>query len=118
MPFIFEMVFGGALLLVSICLFIAFVSAVQDHRIGRKSMPLTAAGISLLWILLGLAWRGALGPDYSALRYSVIGLNLVCMLVSAVVAFAFRSQRSWMTGVAAFMLSCVWLYIGAISSVV
>jgi hypothetical protein len=116
MPFFFEIFFGGALLLSAVCLFVAFVGALQDHRFGRKSIPLIAAVISLLWILLGLTWRGALGPDYSTLRYSVIGLNLVCMLLSTVIAFALRSQRSWLTGIAACILSWVWFYIGAISS--
>ena len=51
MSFIFGTLFGGALLLILICLFIAYVGAIQDHHLGRRSMPLIAATISLLWIL-------------------------------------------------------------------
>lgn len=118
MPFVFELIFGSALLICAICLFIGIVSAKQDRRFLRKAMPLTATICSFAWLLLALVWRGAFGPDYSTLRFTIIGINLFAMLAAAIGAAAIRSQRSWPTVPAASILAIVWLYIGAISSVV
>ena len=117
MPFMFELIFGSALLLCAICLFIGIVSARQNHRFFEGAIPLTASLCSFAWLLLALFWHGAFGPDYSKLRYTIIGVNLFGMLAAAITAAAIRSQRSWPTVPAASILAVIWLYIGAISSV-
>jgi hypothetical protein len=117
MPFFFTLIFGSALLLCAVCLFIAIVSARQNQRFFKKATPLMATLCSFAWLLLALLWHGAFGPDYSALRYTIIALNLFGMLAAAVTAAAIRSQRSWPTVPAASILAIIWLYIGAISSV-
>jgi hypothetical protein len=76
-----------------------------------------AAIISLFWIIATLIWHGALGPSYSAFRYSIIGLNMFGMVFAAIIATFVKSQRSWPTVPAALILACIWLYIGAINSV-
>ena len=117
MPFLFELIFGSALLVCAICLFVGIVSARQDQRFFKKAVPLMATACSFTWLLLALVWRGAFGPDYSTLRFTIIGINLFGMLAAAVGAAAIRSQRSWPTVPAASILAIVWLYVGAISSV-
>lgn len=117
MPFLFDLIFGSALLICAICLFIAVVSARQDQRFFMKALPLTATLCSFSWLLVSLVWHGAFGPDYSTLRYTIIGINMLAMLTAAVTAAAIRSQRSWATVPAASILTAVWFYIGAINSV-
>lgn len=115
MPFIFEIVFGSLLLATAILLFIGIIRARQDHRFFRRAIPLTAAILSLSWIAAALIWRGALGPDYSALRVTIAGVNMLCMTTAAIIAASVKSQRSWPTVPAALILACIWLYIGAIT---
>jgi len=117
MPFIFEFVFGGALLITAILLFIGVVNARQNHRFFRGAIPLTLTVASFFWILMALIWHGAFGPDYSGLRYTIIAVNLFGMVAAAIIAAAVKSQRSWVTVPAAAILAIIWLYIGAINSV-
>jgi hypothetical protein len=117
MPFLFEFVFGSGLLICAGCLFVAVIRSLQDQRFFRKAVPLTSTICSFFWIELAFAWRGALGPDYSIVRYTIIGANMFAMAVAAIAAAVIRSQRSWPTVPAAFILALFWFYIGAINSV-
>jgi hypothetical protein len=59
-----------------------------------------------------------LGPYYSEIRYAIIGSNLFGMLIAAAIAFAFRPVIQLWAGIACALLALVWLFIGAINSVV
>jgi hypothetical protein len=117
MPFIFEMVFGAALLIIAGFLFVGIVSARQDHRFLGGAIPLISTIVSFLWIIAAFIWHGAFGPDYSKFRYIIIGINMFGMAAAAIIAATVRSQRSWPTVPAASILTCIWLYLGAINSV-
>jgi hypothetical protein len=117
MPFLFELVFGSAMLICAICLLVGVIGSIQDQRFFKNAIPLTTTICSFIWVILALSWHGAFGPDYSKLRYGIIGINMFGMLISAIAAAAIRSQRSWPTVPAAAILTCAWLYIGAINSV-
>lgn len=79
-------------------------------RFVRKQYPfsLILATISCLWILLGLIWRSAIGPDYSNLHGYIALLNSAANLLCAVAAAAIRSQHSYRTVLAALSLTLVW----------
>jgi hypothetical protein len=117
MPFLFEFVFGSGLLICAGCLFVAVISSLQDRRFFRRAVPLTLTICSFIWIILAFVWNGSLGPDYSKLRYAIIGTNMFGMLGAAITGALVRSQRSWPTVPAAFILALFWFYIGAINSV-
>jgi hypothetical protein len=117
MPFLFELVFGSGLLICAGCLFVAVISSLQDHRFFRGAVPLTSTICSFVWIILAFVWNGSLGPDYSGVRYTIIGANVFGMATAAIAAASIRSQRSWPTVPAAFILALFWFYIGAINSV-
>lgn len=117
MPFVFEFVFGSGLLICAACLLVAVISSLQDQRFFGKAVPLTSTICSFAWIILALVWHGSLGPDYSKVRYTIIGANMFGMAIAAIAAAAIRSQRSWPTVPAAFILALFWFYIGAINSV-
>jgi hypothetical protein len=117
MPFLFEVAFGSAMLICAVCLFVGLMSSIQDGRLFKRAVPLTATLCSFAWVIVAFKWHGAFGPDYSKLRYSIIGINIFGMLLAAIAAAAIPSQRSWPTVPAAAILSCTWLYIGAINSV-
>ena len=117
MPFLFELVFGSGLLICAGCLFVGVLSSLQDRRFFRRAMPLTSTICSFIWIVVAFVWHGSLGPDYSTVRYTIIGTNMFGMAIAAIAAAAIRSQRSWPTVPAAFVLALFWFYIGAINSV-
>lgn len=79
-------------------------------RSARKQYPLSLilVTISCLWILLGLIWRSAIGPDYSNLHGYIALLNSAANLVCAIAAAAIRSQRSYRTVLAALSLAFIW----------
>ena len=79
-------------------------------RIAGKQHPLSLilATVSCLWVLLGLIWRGVIGPDYSNLHGYIALANSVVNLSCAVAAVVIRSQRSYRTVLAAPSLSFVW----------
>ena len=77
-------------------------------RVKLYPISLVLATISCLWIILGLAWRGAMGPDYSNLHGYIALVNSAVDLLCAIAAIAVRSQRSYRTVVAALSLAFVW----------
>jgi CDP-diglyceride synthetase len=83
------------------------------RRFVRKQYPisLVLTTVSCLWILLGLLWRGAIGPDYSNLHGMIALVNLAVDLLCAIASIAVRSQRSLRIVIAAFSLAFVWSFI-------
>ena len=77
----------------------------------RYPISLVLTTISCLWILLGLLWRGAIGPDYSNLHAYIALVNLGVNLLVAIASVALRSQRSFRTAIAALSLALVWAFI-------
>jgi hypothetical protein len=79
-------------------------------RLAGRQYPLTLilATISYLWILLGLVWRGVIGPDYPNIHAYIAILNSATNVICVVVALAVRSQRSLRTAFAAMSLAFVW----------
>ena len=79
-------------------------------RYTAKQFPLSliVATVSCLWILLGLVWHSALGPDYSNLHGYVALVNSAGDLLCAVAGVFMRSQRSYRTVLAALALGFVW----------
>src|SRR5258705_5826286 len=79
---------------------------------------LIAATLSQCLILAGLVAVDVIGPHYSSRRYATIEINLVAMtLATAVSAFVRARGRSKLV-IACAWLTCSWLYLAAVSSVV
>lgn len=80
-------------------------------RVARKQYPVTliVSTISCLWILAGLIWREAIGPDYSNPHAYIAVVNSVANLLCALVAAAVRTQRSFRTILANLSLAFVWI---------
>ncbi len=72
---------------------------------------------SLLHILLGILNSRLLGPDYSSIRYGIIGTWLVISVVTAGLGII-KNPIRWLVVVVGIYLAFDWLYIGAVSSVV
>ena len=81
------------------------------RRIARRQYPVTliVSTISCLWLLTGLVWRGAIGPDYSNLHGYIALANSVADLLCVSVAAAIQTQRSPRTILASLFLSFVWV---------
>jgi hypothetical protein len=81
-------------------------------RLGVKKYPLSliVVTISSLWILLALAWRGALGPDYSDLHAYITLVNALADLICAILAATIKTQRSYRTVIAGMFLAFVWAF--------
>jgi hypothetical protein len=79
-------------------------------RIARRQHPfsLIVTTISSSWILVGLIWRGAIGPDYSNAHGYIAAANSAANLLCAVSAAAVASQRSFRTVLSALSLAFVW----------
>jgi len=79
-------------------------------RFSVKKYPLSliVVTVSCLWILLGLIWSGALGPDYSDIHAYITLVNAVANLLCALVAASVKTQRSYRTVLAALSLAFVW----------
>ncbi|HSY04238.1 MAG TPA: hypothetical protein VK819_18875 [Acidobacteriaceae bacterium] len=90
------------------------------HSFARKrwTVSLIIATVECLWWLLALLWGGALGPDYSNLHFFICAGNVAGALIAAIVAAAFRSQRSLRVFVASVSLAAVWFFALAIMYVV
>jgi hypothetical protein len=116
----FDLVFAAALFGVSTLLAIDLRGRLrsQDGIGSWKNILPAVAAVSLVWVLVGILWHGALGPDYSNARFRLIGTNLFTMIAVAILAIVIRSQRSVLLSIAAFGLAFVWLLVGAASSVV
>jgi hypothetical protein len=86
------------------------------HSIARRrwTASLIVATISCLWLLLALAWSGAIGPDYSYAHGWILLANLIASLLTAIASVVIRSQRSLRVVLAALMLSFVWFFALAI----
>lgn len=74
--------------------------------------------ISYSWILVGLVFTAAIGPDYSSRRFTTIWINLgitACLAIWALI----RGQRlKWLLLVSCALTASVWLYTAMISTVV
>jgi hypothetical protein len=82
---------------------------------GRRwTVPLLIVTMSCLWWLLALAWRRALGPDYSNTHAAILAANLLADIVSAVIAASIRSQRRVRVILAALGLAWVWFFTWSI----
>ena len=76
----------------------------------RWTASLIVATLSCLWLLLSLAWRGAIGPDYSGTHAGILLVNLIASLLVAIASVAVRSQRSLKVVLAAFVLAFLWFF--------
>jgi hypothetical protein len=87
-------------------------------RPNRLKASFTILTLSALLVFFGtirpvkwVLW----GPDYSHRLYTEIFLNL---LVAVLLAVYFAIRRRWIAAFAGFWLSLLWLYAGAVNSVV
>lgn len=80
------------------------------RRVARKQYPVTLilSTISCLWLLTGLVWREAIGPNYSNLHAYIALTNSVADLLCTLVAAGVRTQRSLRTILASLILSLIW----------
>ena len=80
-------------------------------RIPRKQFPvsLIAPTISCSWILAGLVWRQAIGPDYSNAHAYIAVVNSVASLLCALAAATIRTQRSYRIILASLSIAFVWI---------
>lgn len=87
---------------------------------GRRThlVLLVLLTLSALLLLAGLSRAESLGPDYSPRRFATIGVNLVAMVASTIVAARtdVRVRRELVT--ATVSLTCAWAYVAAVSSAV
>ena len=87
---------------------------------GRRArlalLVLLSASLLLLWA--GLVWTQAIGPDYSPRRFATIQVNLGLMAAATLVAARTRGPARGVLVAAGAALTCAWLYLLAISSVV
>ena len=77
------------------------------------------ASYCFLW-LGGAIYRPLLGPDYSQLRYTMIGVNLIANLVLALVVpilGGFKRPSICVAGSCGLVASS-WFYMGAVNSTV
>jgi hypothetical protein len=79
---------------------------------------LILATLSYCWILLGLVFRQAIGPDYSMQRSAITLANLGAMIVLAVWAAMRGRDFRWCLLVVSLATASVWFYVLVISSVV
>jgi hypothetical protein len=116
----FDLVFAGALLSATALLAIDLRKRLrtQGGITSWKNVLPAAVAVSLIWILVGILWHGAFGPDYSNTRYRLIGTNLFIMFIVAILAIVIRSHRSILLSISAFELAFVWLLVGVASSIV
>jgi hypothetical protein len=85
----------------------------------QQRMPLIlllAATFSNSWVLLAWKYPGALGNDYSNLRYSIISFNAFAMLACAVLASLSNSRSRIPLAFASTLLAALWFIVGAINS--
>jgi hypothetical protein len=92
-------------------------SKLEDSKRYVLTVALAIQTASCLHVLLGIINSYSLGPDYSSLRYSLIGTWLVVSCLTAVLS-VIRSPIRLLLLVAGAYLGLSWLYIGAISSAV
>jgi hypothetical protein len=78
------------------------------------TVPTLSAVLLLLSIQRDLRWM-LLGPNYSHRLYITIEVNLLLLIIAAVY---YGTRKEWIVAVASVMLALVWLYVGAINSVV
>ncbi|MGC2636534.1 MAG: hypothetical protein WA294_05110 [Acidobacteriaceae bacterium] len=74
----------------------------------RWSASLLVVTVSCLWLLLALAWRGAMGPDYTNTHAYILSGNLLARVVVAAISIFVRSQRSIRVIISALGLAWVW----------
>ena len=84
----------------------------------KSRWQLIATTLSFLWLLVGICWASAIGPDYSQRRFVVIYCNLGAMFMSTIVSLFVRSPIRAVLTLASAALVLEWLYAAAISSVV
>lgn len=86
------------------------------RRVRLALLVLLSASLLLLWA--GLLWRPVIGDDYSPRRYATIQVNLGLMAVATLVAARTRGPGRAVSVTAGAALTCAWLYLLAVSSVV
>jgi len=84
----------------------------------EASIFLLLATISYCWILFGLFFRSALGPDYSSERSMIVLANIVAMAILALWAAVRGRDCKMRLIIVSLVTASVWFYVLAISSVV
>jgi len=97
---------------------LATQSAGQVRATHLERVILILVSLSQALLMLGLLSTDVMGHDYSTRRYATVAINFVAMLGATVVtAVAGRRLRLPLTFSAAWV-TCTWVYVGALSSVV
>lgn len=81
-------------------------------------LPLGIVLASLAFMFSGGFHPAVWGPDYSKMRFAIIGTNCLIVLCAALTAILSRPKRQIWTFIAALMLTLVWAFVYAINSVV
>jgi hypothetical protein len=93
------------------------VSRTSTTRRRFATVLLVLESLAFLHIFLGILDSQLLGPDYSRLRYTVIGAWLAISLLTASLS-VIKNPIRWLLILIGIYLAFDWLYIGAVSSVV
>lgn len=93
-----------------------------DGLLGRKRWVvfggLCVLSFSFVLIQLEIIHHGAIGGDYSNLRFSVIGINLALAPIVGIGAGLVKSRARFPLVIAAVVLLLDWFWLGAMASVV
>ncbi len=116
--FAFDYVFTGTLTLSLVLLSLALIRKNGSRSSRPRLIVWIVVAVSFLWLACAVKAHSMLGPDYSTLRWYIIGSNLFLMIGSALASLIVRSVRSADTSVAALCTAFAWLLAGAMSSVV
>jgi|SRR5215468_1307026 len=81
-------------------------------------LPLLVTSLSFAWLVVGLVWGSAIGPDYTTRRFSVIYANLGVVIANAIFSVFVRSPVRGLISLASVAVALDWFYAAAISSVV
>src|ERR1035437_4143870 len=99
---------------------IAAIRLVRNRETRNFStlLPLSIVVASFLFMFSGGLHPAIWGPDYSNLRFRVIGGNFILSLAAALLAVTARPKLHMWTLASSLMLSAVWAFVYAINSVV
>ena len=104
--------------LAGILLFLSWLAIRRDGKTTLDQILMFSAGASLLWFLGLFFAPDVFGPDYSTLRFRTIFVNIGLMAAGVIVsAFRHRGVRGYL-GCLTAILTLLWLYAWAMSSVV
>lgn len=87
------------------------------HKSGSP-VPLYAATISYVWLVVATLVPAILAGYYTNLRFALIYVNVLAMLGFAIIALANKTRRSVPAAIACLMLSVLWFFVAAINSTV